>query len=155
MLRGPGVVQPDLPALREGVAGADLIVRRHVRATDAIVAAWVHLETAAARTGIPRQRSQTPTEFTVAVLDSTPVDPAATRVLLDLYLRARFGGERMTAGDVGAAVAALGTLADGLGDPSAAVLDEVDLEALQLDVDPDGETDGETDGAPDDPEAPR
>jgi len=125
VLSGPGVVQPDLPALREAVAGADLLVRRHVRPSDAVIAAWVHLEQAAARSGVPRDPAQTPTEFTVAVLDRTPVDPAATRTLLDLYLRARFGGERMAHDDVAAAVAALGRLAEGLGQPEAAELDEI------------------------------
>lgn len=127
MLQGPGVVHPDLPTLREGVAGADLVVRRHVRPSDAVVAAWVHLEAAAGRSGVPRDRAQTPTEFTVAVLDRTPVDPAATRTLLDLYLRARFGGERMTGADVATALAALDTLAAGLGQPEAAALDEIEI----------------------------
>jgi len=127
VLSGPGVRMPDLPALREAVAGADLLVRRHVPPTDAVIAAWVHLEQAAARSGVPRDRAQTPTEFTVAVLDRTPVDPAATRALLNLYLRARFGGERMTTSDVTAAVAALTVLAEGLGDPDAAALDEIEV----------------------------
>ena len=51
------------------------------------------------------------------MLDAAPVDPQATRTLLDLYLRARFGAERMTADDVAAAVGALTVLALGLGDP--------------------------------------
>ena len=45
------------------------------------------------------------------------MDPQATRTLLDLYLRARFGEERMTPADVRAAVNALSVLALGLGDP--------------------------------------
>lgn len=143
-LRGPGVVQPDLPALRAAVAGADVLVRRRVPPTDAVIAAWVHLEDAAGRSGVPRARSQTPTEFTVAVLDRTPVDPAATRTLLRLYLRARFGDEPMTAADVTTALGALATLADGLGHPEAAHLDE-----LEIVLDPpadEGAGDGE--GAP-------
>ncbi len=138
-LRGPGVAQPDLPALRAAVAGADLLVRRRVPPTEAVVAAWVHLEDAAGRSGVPRKRTQTPTEFTVDVLDRTPVDPAATRALLDLYLRARFGDDPMTGADVASALAALTTLAEGLGDPDAAHLDEVEI---VLDEPADG-TDGE------------
>lgn len=126
-LRGPGVAQPDLPALRAAVAGADLLVRRRVPPTEAVVAAWVHLEDAAGRSGVPRKRTQTPTEFTVDVLDRTPVDPAATRALLALYLRARFGDDPMTTRDVATALAALETLAAGLGDPDAAHLDEVEV----------------------------
>ncbi len=127
MLSGPGVRQPDLPTLLEGVSGADLLVRRRVPASDAVIAAWVHLEQAAARSGVPRDQAQTATEFTVAVLDRTPVDPAATRTLLDLYLRARFGGERMAAADVATAVTALRRLADGLGHPEDGELDEIEL----------------------------
>ncbi len=138
-LRGPGVAQPDLPALRAAVAGADLLVRRRVPPTEAVVAAWVHLEDAAGRSGVPRKRTQTPTEFTVDVLDRTPVDPAATRALLALYLRARFSDDPMTAADVATALAALKTLAEGLGDPDAAHLDEVEVVL-------DGPVDG---GAPD------
>lgn len=126
-LRGPGVALPDLPALRAAVAGADLLVRRRVPPTEAVVAAWVHLEDAAGRSGVPRKRTQTPTEFTVDVLDRTPVDPAATRALLALYLRARFGDDPMTSADVAGALAALTTLAEGLGHPDAAHLDEVEI----------------------------
>lgn len=142
-LRGPGVAQPDLPALRAAVAGADLLVRRRVPPTEAVVAAWVHLEAAAGRSGVPRKRTQTPTEFTVDVLDRTPVDPAATRALLALYLRARFGDDPMTAADVATALAALETLADGLGDPDAAHLDEVEV---VLDEPADGAADDGADG---------
>lgn len=167
-LRGPGVAQPDLPALRAAVQGADLLVRRRVPPTEAVVAAWVHLEDAAGRSGVPRKRTQTPTEFTVDVLDRTPVDPAATRALLALYLRARFGDDPMTTSDVATALAALQTLADGLGDPDAAHLDEVEVvldepaadgpaEAREVpdratDDAPDDATDGAPDDGPDDGE---
>lgn len=118
VLAGPGVLQPDLPALREGVDDADDLLRRYERPADAVIAAWVRLEEAAARSGVPRDPASTPTEFTVDVLDRTPVDPTATRVLLDLYLRARFGREEMLPDDVAAAQAALTTLAEGLGEGS-------------------------------------
>jgi len=161
-LRGPGVVQPDLPALRAAVAGADLLVRRRVPPTEAVVAAWVHLEAAAGRSGVPRTLTQTPTEFTVDVLDRTPVDPAATRALLGLYLRARFGDDPMTSTDVAMALAALATLADGLGDPDAAHLDEVEValdDGAAAGLDPgepgarpgDGPDPGGLDGRPGDP----
>ena len=114
---GPGVALPNLPTLREGVVAADQQLRRFVRPTDAVIAAWVRLEKAAARSGVLRDPAATPTEFTVKVLDRAPVDPEATRTLLGLYLRARFGGEQMTADDVTAAMAALAALAEGLGQP--------------------------------------
>ncbi len=149
-LRGPGVSLPDLPALRAAVAGADLLVRRRVPPTEAVVAAWVHLEDAAGRSGVPRRRTQTPTEFTVDVLDRTPVDPAATRALLALYLRARFGDDPMTSRDVATALAALTTLAEGLGDPDAAHLDEVEVVLDEPGTGADTGTDADT-GADDEP----
>ncbi len=153
-LRGPGVAQPDLPALRAAVQGADLLVRRRVPPTEAVVAAWVHLEDAAGRSGVPRKRTQTPTEFTVDVLDRTPVDPAATRALLALYLRARFGDDPMTTSDVATALAALETLADGLGDPDAAHLDEVEVVFDGPAGDGAADAPEALDGAGDAPEAP-
>jgi hypothetical protein len=115
-ISGPGVVLPDLPALREGVADADVALRRFARPADAVIAAWVRLEEAAAHSGVLRDPAATPTEFTLTVLDAAPVDPQATRVLLELYLRARFGGEHMTADDVASATRALATLSHGLGE---------------------------------------
>ena len=115
-IAGAGIVFPDLPALREGVADADVALRRFARPADAVIAAWVRLEEAAAHSGVRRDPAATPTEFTLTVLDAAPVDPQATRVLLELYLRARFGGEHMTADDVASAMGALATLSVGLGE---------------------------------------
>ncbi|MBO1751061.1 DUF4129 domain-containing protein [Actinotalea sp. BY-33] len=106
--------EPDLPALRDGVAGAGARLRVLQNPGDAVIAAWVALEEAAARSGVPRAPSSTPTEFTVTVLDRTAVDPGATRALLALYLRARFGGQRLGPEDVAAATAAITTLGAGL-----------------------------------------
>lgn len=106
---------PDLDELRTGVAGAAEHLRSHARPADAVVAAWVALEEAAERSGVPRHPAATPTEFTVDVLDRTSADPRAVRTLLGLYLRARFGDEYLTADDVAAATTALGTLASTLG----------------------------------------
>ncbi|WP_454043908.1 DUF4129 domain-containing protein [Cellulosimicrobium sp. Marseille-Q8652] len=81
---------------------------------DAVIAAWVSLEDAAALAGAHRDPAQTPTEFTVAVLDRTPADPGAVATLRGLYHRARFRGADIDAGDVRAARAALRRLADDL-----------------------------------------
>jgi hypothetical protein len=113
---GPGTVVPNLPKLREGVAQAGDELRGLVRPCDAVIAAWVRLEAAAAHSGVVRDRASTPTEFTLEVLDAAPVDPQATRTLLDLYLRARFGGELMGPDDVASAITALALLALGLGE---------------------------------------
>lgn len=100
--------------LRGAVEEAGEAIRRHERPADAVIAAWVALEKAAERSGIRRDPASTPTEFTVSVLDRTPVEPAATRALLELYLRARFSGDAMTSADVTAATEALTTLSTGL-----------------------------------------
>jgi hypothetical protein len=105
---------PDLDELRRGVDDAADHLREHVRPADAVVAAWVVLERAAERSGTARQPSDTPTEFTVAVLDRTEVDPAAIRALLGLYLRARFSEEPVTRDDVATATEAVRRLASGL-----------------------------------------
>lgn len=113
-ITGDAGMLPDLPALREGVEGAGVHLRAQVQPVDAVIAAWVALEEGAAGSGIVRDPASTPTEFTVAVLDRAPVDPTATRTLLGLYLRARFGEEQMTGADVTAATEAVRLLAEGL-----------------------------------------
>lgn len=105
---------PDLGELRSGVAGAAEELQAPARPADAVIAAWVALEASAGRSGVPRHPAATPTEFTVEVLDRTPAEPQAVRTLLALYLRARFGDERLTADDVATATEALSTLARGL-----------------------------------------
>lgn len=111
--RTPGV-GPHTGTLNEGLDGAAEQLRVTLDPTDAVIAAWVQLEEAAGRSGVERHPAWTPTEFTVTVLDRTPADRAATRTLLDLYLRARFGHERMTADDVAAAARAVAALAETL-----------------------------------------
>lgn len=114
-----GDVAPHLPALRDGVEDAGDRLRRVPLPGDAVIAAWVALENAAAGSGVVRRASQTPTEFTLAVLDRTPADPAAARELLDLYLRARFGDEPVGPRDVDLAADAVRRLADSLDPPPA------------------------------------
>jgi hypothetical protein len=59
-------------------------------AHDAVVAAWVSLEEAAAHHGTARDPAQTPTEFTVALLHDTPAPPGHVATLRRLYHHARF-----------------------------------------------------------------
>lgn len=106
--------EPHLPTLADGLDRAGREVRRHRDPAEGVIAAWVLLEDAAERSGVVRHPASTPTEFTLAVLGRAPADRTATRSLLELYLRARFGGEAMTAADVDTAVAALGELQRGL-----------------------------------------
>ncbi len=96
--------EPDLPALRRGVAAARQVLDGAADPGDAVIAAWLELERAAASSGIDRAPAQTPTEFTAAVLDATRADPQATRTLLGLYHRARFDPHAaLTAQDTGTA----------------------------------------------------
>ncbi|MEV4310652.1 DUF4129 domain-containing protein [Actinocrispum sp. NPDC049592] len=87
---------------------------RHVGGppSDAVIAAWVHLETEAAASGTEREPHQTPSEFTEAVLTEHHADENALRDLKSVYQRARFGqADRVTADDVAVARAALERIA--------------------------------------------
>ena len=88
------------------LAGAE-----HRQARDAVVAAWLALEQAAARGGTRRDPAQTPTEFTVALLRRHAADEAATAELLALYHRARFGSAPLPEDAAPRAAAALETIA--------------------------------------------
>src|SRR6478672_13035678 len=65
---------------------------------NAIVAAWLGLETSAAATGLPRLPAETSTDFTERVIGVWPVDSARLGDLAALYREARFSvhdlGER-------------------------------------------------------------
>ncbi|MCS7479901.1 DUF4129 domain-containing protein [Umezawaea endophytica] len=76
--------------------------------SDAVVAAWLNLEQAAASSGAPRRDHETPTEFTGALLTRYEVDTAAAATLRGLYQRARFGApDQVTTRDAEAAADAL------------------------------------------------
>lgn len=91
---GTGTATPDdavdLPELQDAVTRALAHLDGHARPRDAVVAAWVALEEAAARAGAHRDPAQTPTEFTGTVLAKTPAPPTAVAHLRTLYQRARF-----------------------------------------------------------------
>jgi hypothetical protein len=80
----------DLPELQDAVTRALAHLDGHPRPRDAVVAAWVALEEAAARAGTRRDPAQTPTEFTGTVLAATPAPADAVTRLRTLYQRARF-----------------------------------------------------------------
>ena len=87
---------------------------------DAVVAAWLVLEEAAAHEGAGREPPQTATEFTAALLGRHTTDEPALDELRALYQRARFGppgtiGEQ----DVEAARTALDRVLSGLHDTAA------------------------------------
>lgn len=84
---------------------------------DAVVACWLDLESTAAATGGRRTPSQTPTEFTAALLRQHLSGAAGAELtsLLTLYHRARFSSRPVTADDVAAAQWSLAVIADSLG----------------------------------------
>ena len=98
--------------LRSGLTEALRLIGQGSDPTDAIVAAWLALEEAAALIGARRGPADTPTEFTVAVLAQTPADRIAVGALLQLYHRARFSASGVGAGDLERARRCLQDLAD-------------------------------------------
>lgn len=105
--------EPELPVLRRGVAEAQRHLDKIVDAGDAVIAAWLALEDAARESGVRRVPAQTPTEFTLAVLERTSADPDATRELLGLYHRARFSDQPVGEVEVAHAKDCLARLAAG------------------------------------------
>jgi hypothetical protein len=103
---------PELPPLLRGVALAQAALLEVVEPDDAIIAAWMAVESAAEQSGVARDRAQTPTEFTVAVLRRTSADADAIAGLLRLYHLARFSSRSAGAPELSEAAALLGALAD-------------------------------------------
>ncbi|MEU4364883.1 DUF4129 domain-containing protein [Promicromonospora sp. NPDC023987] len=104
----------DLPELQDAVSRALAHLDGHARPRDAVVAAWVALEDAAARAGAHRNPAQTPTEFAGAVLATTPAPPAAVARLRTLYQRARFTDRPIDRATVNQARQALADIARSL-----------------------------------------
>src|SRR5699024_10638636 len=81
---------------------------------DAVIAAWLSLETAIAAAGVQRRPSQTTLEFVVDVLGSLELEAEALDRLAHLYRRALFDDQPLVEGDRDEALARLDTLTDGL-----------------------------------------
>lgn len=77
---------------------------------NAIVAAWVELEAAAARAGAARDPAETSSEYVERVLRSWPVDAAAISRFAALYREARFSEHELDESHRAAAAQALDTL---------------------------------------------
>lgn len=116
----------DLPELQDAVTRALAHLDGHARPRDAVVAAWVALEEAAARAGAHRDPAQTPTEFAGTVLANTPAPPAAVARLRTLYQRARFTDRPIDRTAVAQARTALADIARSLDidDPTDEPLDQ-------------------------------
>lgn len=85
-----------------------------VDAHDAVIAAWLSLETAIAAAGVRRRPSQTTLEFVVDVLGPLELDAEALDRLAHLYRRALFDDQPLGEDDRDEALARLDTLTDGL-----------------------------------------
>jgi hypothetical protein len=101
---------PDAPQVRRGLDRAIDILGEPRQPRDAIEQAWLGLQEAAEESGVRRLPAETPSEFTARVLSRVGADRGAARVLLDLYLRVRFGGAPVSARDVETARASLEAL---------------------------------------------
>ena len=85
-----------------------------VDAQDAVIAAWLSLETAIAAAGVRRRASQTTLEFVVDVLGSLELEAQALDRLAHLYRRALFDDRPLGEEDRDEALAHLDTLTAGL-----------------------------------------
>ena len=119
--RARGVAATPAPAVEDSTGDTGTALLRGARSglaelaarvggppSDAVVAAWLHLERAAAEGGSARQPHQTPTEFALALLAGHAVDRTSLDLLRRLYQRARFGvGVDVTEADADVARRAL------------------------------------------------
>jgi hypothetical protein len=90
----------DLPVLRDAVAEALRRLDEVREPRNAVVAAWVELETAASTQGWARDLAETTTEFTIRLLAGSPAPPNATERLRLAYQQARFSQHPITATQV-------------------------------------------------------
>jgi hypothetical protein len=120
--RDLGATQPALPTaeLADAVTRALRHLDQATTPTDGVIAAWVALEEAAATHGTARDPAQTSTEFTTAVLTTTPAPAPELTTLRTLYQRARFTDHPVTDTDVTTARTALTTIARTLDEPPTA-----------------------------------
>jgi len=84
--------QPDVEVIQRGIAAALRHLDVPAAPGDAIVAAWVGVEEAAADSGVVRGVSETPGEFAVRIIVRRAAIDEDARRLLALYERVRFGG---------------------------------------------------------------
>ena len=104
--------EPDLPTLLRGAEDAvSILTEAGGVPRDLIMRCWLALEEAAAASGAARKPSDSPTEFTGAVLRSTATDATSIDNLLRIYHRARFSDHPITDDDVRTARSAVVRLA--------------------------------------------
>lgn len=83
-------VPPDVTEVLLSSAEERLALLAEGEPRNAIVAAWLSLESAAAAGGLPREPAETSTEYTTRVLRTWDIDPRPLADLAGLYREARF-----------------------------------------------------------------
>jgi len=110
-------VEPDAPIVHRGLRLALDALDEGREPADAVVKAWLGLQSAAEDSGVERRAAETPTEFTTRVITRVQADGAAAAKLVDVYQAVRFGGHPITSAEVRAARAAIEKLLDSWHEP--------------------------------------
>lgn len=87
---------PALPDELVETSDARLALLREGEPRNAIVACWVDLEDAASAAGLPRHPAETAAEYTIRVLHTWDIAPAALGGLAELYREARYSRHPIT-----------------------------------------------------------
>ena len=96
VLRRPLQALPALPDELVETAEARLALLTSGEPRNAIVACWVDLEDSASAAGLPRHPAETAAEYTIRVLHTWDVAPAALGGLAELYREARYSRHPIT-----------------------------------------------------------
>jgi hypothetical protein len=87
---------PALPDELVDTADARLALLKEGEPRNAIVACWVDLEDSASAAGLPRHPAETAAEYTIRVLHTWDIAPAALGGLAELYREARYSRHPVT-----------------------------------------------------------
>jgi hypothetical protein len=101
---------PALPDELVETAEARLALLQVGAARNAIVACWVDLEDSASAAGLPRHPAETSAEYTIRVLHTWDIAPAALGGLAELYREARYSRHPVTEQHRDEAIARLMTI---------------------------------------------
>ena len=109
--------EPDAPTVHRGLLAALDALDDEREPEDAVVKAWLGLQSAADDSGVERRPAETPTEFTARVITRVQADERAATALVDVYQAVRFGSHPIGAHEVNAARSAIRKLLDSWHDP--------------------------------------
>ena len=112
--RRPLQALPALPDELVETAEARLALLTSGEPRNAIVACWVDLEDSASAAGLPRHPAETAAEYTIRVLHTWDIAPAALGGLAELYREARYSRHPITEEHRALAIARLTTVHEDL-----------------------------------------